>query len=290
MRRTWRLKAGFIGSAVLVIGAAAGIGWTAGTDSGAIVGCAAKTGGALRIIPARESCKTTETRLQWNVVGPQGVAGPAGPAGATGATGAAGPQGPDGNAGAQGIAGPQGPTGSVGPQGPTGMDGAPGAPGSSDGFDVIRIVEGRSTAEAGTCGAATWHAVDASNTCGFLIGPELLGFTVFGTRYPAGTTFTVHATIVNQGAALSPTGSTLTTCTRLVELSGTNRTPVPGSEFCASGGAGDAQVPTTADSGVFSLASTTAEYGVDMWQSEVPIGSPGGQDGWLTEYYVVAQW
>jgi hypothetical protein len=113
--------------------------------------------GVVRIVAEEEICKTTETRVQWNVLGtpgpqgpqgPQGEAGPTGATGATGATGptgetgATGPQGPQGEVGptgaqgevgptgAQGEIGPQGPRGEVGPTGPQGPQGETGATGA----------------------------------------------------------------------------------------------------------------------------------------------------------------
>ena len=80
----------------------------------------------LRLVAASESCRGGETKIHWNVVGPQGPVGPAGPRGATGPQGAAGTPGTAGAAGPQGAAGPTGP---VGPQGPTGATGATGATG-----------------------------------------------------------------------------------------------------------------------------------------------------------------
>ncbi len=113
---------------------------------------------SVRIVAAQETCKNNETRVSWNVSGPQGPAGPAGPAGpqgamgpqgfpgltgatgamgATGASGAVGPAGaigPPGPSGAVGATGPQGPIGLTGPagaQGPVGPQGSPGPAGPS---------------------------------------------------------------------------------------------------------------------------------------------------------------
>jgi hypothetical protein len=101
-------------------------------------------GRLMRLVTANERCRPNETRIQWNVAGPQGPtgptgptgpAGPAGPQGVPGPTGSTGPQGvagPTGSAGPQGVAGPTGPAGPqglVGPTGPTGADGAMGLQG-----------------------------------------------------------------------------------------------------------------------------------------------------------------
>ena len=81
-------------------------------------GCYAKNGGTLRVIdPARESCKSGETKMTWSAVGPTGATGATGAQGAQGPQGPAGPVGPVGPDGAVGLAGPAGPQG---PQGPSG--------------------------------------------------------------------------------------------------------------------------------------------------------------------------
>jgi hypothetical protein len=56
-------------------------------------GCVTNATGAIRVVTASTTCKTTEHKIQWNQTGPQGPAGPTGPKGATGAKG---PQGPPG--------------------------------------------------------------------------------------------------------------------------------------------------------------------------------------------------
>ena len=72
--------------------------------NGVITGCADQLTGGLRVIDtAVTTCKTTETRLPWNQIGPQGL------------------QGPQGIQGPQGLVGPQGVQGAVGPQGPPGL-------------------------------------------------------------------------------------------------------------------------------------------------------------------------
>src|SRR5688500_11400581 len=68
-----------------------------------ITACYNDTNGGLRV--SEEECRTSETALSWNQVGPvgpQGADGPQGPAGPTGATGAQGPAGPPGPVGPQG--------------------------------------------------------------------------------------------------------------------------------------------------------------------------------------------
>ena len=116
--------------------------------SDVITACAAKSG-ALRVINVAQSCARSETRLSWNIQGPQGQQGPSGPEGAIGLGGAQGQQGPSGPAGAIGPVGPQGLqglSGSVGPVGPQGPEG-PSGPGHAvavDGEgDVIGTVIGK---------------------------------------------------------------------------------------------------------------------------------------------------
>ena len=70
--------------------------------------------GGMRLVSANTPCHNNETRVQWNVTGPQGPQGPQGPVGPQGATG---PQGPQGSTGPQGLTGPAGPAGPVGPAG-----------------------------------------------------------------------------------------------------------------------------------------------------------------------------
>jgi len=70
-----------------------------------------KTGKAT-IVGPNSTCKSDETLVTWNIVGPLGPPGPAGPSGPAGPAGPAGPTGP---AGATGPAGPQGPPGPMGP-------------------------------------------------------------------------------------------------------------------------------------------------------------------------------
>jgi hypothetical protein len=74
-----------------------------------IYGCVNNTIGTVRIVSATTNCKSTEHKIHWNQVGPQGPKGPQGPVG---------PQGPQGTQGPQGPTGPQGP---AGPQGPPGI-------------------------------------------------------------------------------------------------------------------------------------------------------------------------
>ena len=71
-----------------------------------LFGCVNNSSGAIRIVDQSTTCKSTEHKIHWNQVGPQGPQGSRGPQG---------PQGP------QGLEGPQGPQGLQGPQGPSGV-------------------------------------------------------------------------------------------------------------------------------------------------------------------------
>jgi Collagen triple helix repeat (20 copies) len=111
-------------------------------DAQQIFACVNATSGAVRIVAQGAACRTPESLVTWNVVGPQGPPGPAGPAGALGPPGPqgpAGPAGPQGSAGQQGPAGSQGTRGERGEPGPAGPAGPPGPPGQAT---ALRHVEG----------------------------------------------------------------------------------------------------------------------------------------------------
>jgi hypothetical protein len=96
-----------------------------GGDLNLIHACVIKVNGHVRLIGATDSCKKSETALDWGIVGPPGPQGPAGPQGDPGPIGEIGPSGPTGL---------QGDPGPAGPQGPAGADGAPGI----SGYQVIQ--------------------------------------------------------------------------------------------------------------------------------------------------------
>jgi len=121
---------------------------TISADAQQIFACVSNNSGAVRIVAQGAACRTPESLVTWNVVGPQGPPGPAGPAGALGPPG---PQGPAGPAGALGPPGPQGPAGagalgSPGPQGPAGPPGPPGPKGDPGQTSALRYVEGSAVA------------------------------------------------------------------------------------------------------------------------------------------------
>jgi hypothetical protein len=115
-RRNIMTRVSGIAGAFVVILALAPI----SADAQQIFACVSNNSGAVRIVAQGAPCRTPESLVTWNVVGPQGPPGPAGPAGALGPPG---PQGPAGPAGALGPPGPQGPAGPPGPPGPKGDPG-----------------------------------------------------------------------------------------------------------------------------------------------------------------------
>jgi hypothetical protein len=147
-------------------------------DAQQIFACVNATSGAVRIVAQGVACRTPESLVTWNVVGPQGPPGPAGPAGALGPPGPqgpAGPAGPQGSAGQQGPAGPQGMSGERGPYGPAGPKGEPGQ------ASALRHVEGAGDAiacnegevlVAAICkeGPATVQGAAAGAKCGTATG------------------------------------------------------------------------------------------------------------------------
>ncbi len=106
------------------------------TEAGArTIEACANPAGQLRQVRAGEACRPNETRLTWNITGPQGPQGipgpmgPEGPRGLPGLNGEPGPAGPQGPQGPQGIPGLDGPLGADGPPGPQGPRGPQGPPG-----------------------------------------------------------------------------------------------------------------------------------------------------------------
>jgi hypothetical protein len=119
-------------------------------DGNGVIHSCLKSGSVRIIDSANQTCKNTETILDWGQSGPPGPQGPQGPQGAIGPEGPAGPQG---SAGPQGEIGPQGATGPGGPQGPQGPAGegvttiagevaGPGHPYSGTGFTSLRAAPG----------------------------------------------------------------------------------------------------------------------------------------------------
>jgi type VI secretion system Hcp family effector len=86
-------------AAALLAVIAAGAGtyaFAAAGDGTTINGCVGTSDGKLRVLSGSDTCKSNETALSWNSVGPAGGQGPAGAPGAPGAPGAQGAPGRDG--------------------------------------------------------------------------------------------------------------------------------------------------------------------------------------------------
>jgi hypothetical protein len=96
---------------------------------GDVIHACVNPAGQIRIVAANDACRSQETPLQWNTMGPQGPPGPKGDKGDPGPPGPGGPQGPPGPQGEEGDPGPPGPEGPQGPPGPQGEEGNPGPPG-----------------------------------------------------------------------------------------------------------------------------------------------------------------
>lgn len=130
MSATWgrRLRMLLAATAILTVAVGVGIATGAIPDSGGVIHSCYKTNnGQLRVIDTEQgdTCRPSETALNFNQTGLQGPQGPQGPKGDTG------PQGPKGDAG---PAGPQGPQGDAGPEGRAGPVGPAGASGSSHAY------------------------------------------------------------------------------------------------------------------------------------------------------------
>jgi type VI protein secretion system component Hcp len=82
--------------AVIAAGAGTYAFAAASSDGTTISGCVGTGDGKLRVLSGSDTCKSNETALSWNSVGPAGAQGPAGAAGAAGAQGIAGRDGRDG--------------------------------------------------------------------------------------------------------------------------------------------------------------------------------------------------
>ena len=97
MNMTYVRRAGFAGFAVLALALLAlPIAQLASGPSGVLEACVNPGNGGMRLVDANTQCHNNETRVQWNVVGPQGPQGPTGPQGEQGPAGPQGAQGPAG--------------------------------------------------------------------------------------------------------------------------------------------------------------------------------------------------
>jgi type VI secretion system Hcp family effector len=90
------VKRTIVVAAALLAVIAAGAGtyaFAAAGDGTTINGCVGTSDGKLRVLSGSDTCKSNETALSWNSVGPAGAQGPAGAAGTPGAPGAPGRDG-----------------------------------------------------------------------------------------------------------------------------------------------------------------------------------------------------
>jgi Collagen triple helix repeat (20 copies) len=150
--------------------------------------------GVVRIVAPNATCPGNETKLVWNVTGPQGPMGPAGPAGAAGAQGPAGPAGPQGPAGAAGAqgptgpAGPQGPAGAAGAQGPAGPAGPQGPGGALAGGDFQCNVQGQAVSAGQPFVFQQAGAIfgTAISTVGFTFSSFLLQHGIYQIHFSGG--------------------------------------------------------------------------------------------------------
>ncbi len=101
MSTSTKTKVVAVGAAsVLVAGVAvtwSGLAAAAAGDT-TIQACASTANGAMRVLSAGESCKSSETTLTWSVTGPQGIPGVQGPLGIPGVQGIQGIKGEPGAA------------------------------------------------------------------------------------------------------------------------------------------------------------------------------------------------
>ena len=84
---------------VALFALAGGIAYATISDRGVIHGCYKTQNGQRRVVPAGESCLSSEQAIQWNEGGPTGPQGPPGDKGPVGDKGPNGDKGPVGDKG-----------------------------------------------------------------------------------------------------------------------------------------------------------------------------------------------
>lgn len=181
------------------------------TNNNTIYACVSDNGD-VRVVDPTERCRHHETRIHWNVVGPQGPAGapgPQGPAGPQGPQGVAGPLGP---IGATGAAGATGQTGAIGPQGPKGDPGAQGQQGAT-GAQGAKGDVGAQGAQGpiGPQGATGDSGATGPQGLAGLTGPQGPqgdGFAYRG-EYDANRTYAPRDVVVYEGSAYIATAPTV---------------------------------------------------------------------------------
>jgi hypothetical protein len=113
-----RRRAWILGGLLVLLATVGSVAWATTSASDKLVGCAKKSGGALRLVGTVKDCRKTERAVSWSTVGqpgPRGPAGARGPAGEDGAAGIDGEDGLDGDDGADGLDGYDGANGAPGP-------------------------------------------------------------------------------------------------------------------------------------------------------------------------------
>ena len=105
----------------------------------------------VRLVSEDERCRPRETRIHWNVTGPEGPAGP------------------------PGMAGPPGPQGERGPQGDQGPQGDPGPPGPAAAFKQVNIAPFNLTSAAASAGSISFTVPSAGSA--LVTGTGLCAFT-----------------------------------------------------------------------------------------------------------------
>ena len=184
---------------VVLAGAAAGISYATTaltrTATSTLQACANNTNGNLRLVSSASDCRTSETAVSWNIVGPTGPQGPQGPIG---------PQGP---AGKDGVDGKDGAPGAPGKDGINGKDGAPGAPGKDgingkDGANGVSPVVTQLTANDSNCPTGGVSIADGLGNVGYVCN---------GAKGDSGTPFSGQFESSNHAFAInvSDTGITL---------------------------------------------------------------------------------
>ena len=202
------------------------------TNNNTIYACVSRDGD-VRVVNPTERCWRHETRIHWNVVGPQGPAGAQGPQGLVGPKGpqgAPGAQGPQGIPGSQGPIGPTGQTGAVGPQGPKGDPGAQGQQGAAgaqgpkgdvgaQGLQGLQGLAGQqgpggpqgaqgAQGPIGPQGATGDTGATGAQGLAGLTGPQGDGFAYRGA-YDANQTYAPRDVVVYEGSAYVATAPTV---------------------------------------------------------------------------------
>jgi len=143
-----------------------------------IYACIKGKNGQTRIISPSLKCLPSETKISWNIKGPQGDKGDVGPQGPIGLTG---------QTGEQGIPGPLGPLGLTGPQGPAGtsktnsLDGEGGYPIDALYIDNQGYVGIGTTSPMAELNIDDQAGIDGSPMINFNEGRALFGYHYDGT-------------------------------------------------------------------------------------------------------------